>query len=108
MGRQTAAVAAALAIVVALTGCAISFDVDPMTGSEVVTPTPSATPEPPVVEADRPYDPNDPTTWTDRQLVAQTIFECVPVSNIAHASRSVRKGIGGVVCLGGDAPANLK
>lgn len=110
MGRQTPVVAAAIAMFVALTGCSISFDVDPMTGSPGVssTPTPSATPKPSVVEADRPYDPNDPTTWTDRQLVAQTIFECVPVSNIAHASRSVRKGIGGVVFLGGDAPANLK
>ena len=108
MGRQTPVVAAALAMIVAVTGCAMSFDVDPMTGSTVVTPTPSATPEPTVVDEDRPYDPNDPTTWTDRQLVSQTIFECVPVSNIAAKARSVRRGIGGVVFLGGDAPANLK
>lgn len=79
-----------------------------MTGSNLVTPTPSATPESSVVQEDRPYDPADPTTWTDRQLIAQTIFECVPVSNIAEAARSVRRGIGGVVFLGGVAPANLK
>ncbi len=108
MGRQTRAVAAALAMIVALTGCAMSFEVDPMTGSTPITPTPSVTPEPTVVDEDRPYDPNDPTTWTDRQLVSQTIFECVPVSNIAAKARAVRRGIGGVVFLGGDAPVNLK
>jgi beta-N-acetylhexosaminidase len=108
MGRYTSVVACALGVAIALTGCGVSFDIDPMTGSAVVTPTPSATPETPVIKTDRPYDPTDPTTWTDRQLVAQTIFECVPVSNVAHASRSVRQGIGGVVFLGGVAPANLK
>lgn len=108
MGRQTPVVAVALAIVVTLTGCAISFDVDPMTGSAVDTPTPSATPEPPVVDENRPYDPNDPTTWTDRQLVAQTVFVCTPVANVGGARSSVAKGIGGVVFLGRDAPGNLK
>jgi beta-N-acetylhexosaminidase len=110
MGHRPFIVACGLVVVVTLAGCGISFDVDPMTGSPSVasTPTPSANPAAPAVETDRPYDPTDPTTWTDRQLVAQTIFECVPVSNIAGASRSVRKGIGGVVFLGGDAPANLK
>ena len=110
MGHRPFIAACGLAVAVTLAGCGISFDVDPMTGSPDVssTPTPTATPAAPTVETDRPYDPTDPTTWTDRQLVAQTIFECVPVSNIAHASRSVRKGIGGVVFLGGDAPANLK
>lgn len=107
-GLPTLVTAVALGIVVALAGCAISFEVDPMTGSNLVTPTPSATPESSVVQEDRPYDPADPTTWTDRQLIAQTIFECVPVSNIAEAARSVRRGIGGVVFLGGVAPANLK
>ncbi len=108
MGRPTAVTAALLVAVAAISGCGVSFDVDPMTPTAVVTPTPSAAPETPVVEGESPYDPADPTTWTDRQLVAQTIFECVPVSNIADASRSVRKGIGGVVFLGGVAPANLK
>ncbi len=108
MGRTTPVVACALAVAISLTGCGITFEVDPMTGSPVAAGTPTATPTPDVVEADRPYDPADPSTWTDRQLVAQTIFECVPVSNIAHASRSVRLGIGGVVFLGTDAPANLK
>jgi len=110
MGHRPFIAACGLAVAVTLAGCGISFDVDPMTGSPDVssTPTPTATPAAPTVETDRPYDPTDPTTWTDRQLVAQTIFECVPASNIAHASRSVRKGIGGVVFLGGDAPANLK
>jgi beta-N-acetylhexosaminidase len=108
MGRSTAVTAALLVAVAAISGCGVSFDVDPMTPAALVTPTPSAAPETPVVEGESPYDPVDPTTWTDRQLVAQTIFECVSVSNIADASRSVRKGIGGVVFLGGVAPANLK
>lgn len=107
MGRPTPVAVVALVALLVLTGCSVSFDIDPMTGSAEVTPTPRAT-APAVVEADRPYDPADPTTWTDRQLVAQTIFTCVPVSNIAGASRSVRQGIGGVVFLGGVAPANLK
>lgn len=107
MGRPTPVATSALVALLVLTGCSVSFDIDPMTGSAEVTPTPRAT-APTVVEADRPYDPADPTTWTDRQLVAQTIFECVPVSNIADAARSVRQGIGGVVFLGGIAPANLK
>lgn len=108
MGRPPIAVTSSLAALFALSGCGVSFDVDPMTPAAVVAPTPTATPEPPVVDGERPYDPADPTTWTDRQLVAQTIFVCVPVSNIAGASRAVRQGIGGVVFLGGVAPADLK
>jgi beta-N-acetylhexosaminidase len=110
MGRHTAVTTALLVAIASITGCGISFDVDPMTNSldASSTPTPSANAESPVLEVNRPYDPTDPTAWTDRQLVAQTIFECVPVSNVAEASWSVRRGIGGVVFLGGVAPANLK
>lgn len=108
MGRPTPVVVVALAVLLVLAGCSVSFDIDPMTGSSPEPATPSASPTPSVVDANRPYDPADPTTWTDRQLVAQTIFECVPVSNIADAARSVRQGIGGVVFLGGVAPPNLK
>lgn len=107
MGRRGFFTALTLAISVVLAGCSLSFDVDPMTGPTAATPTPSATPAEPAVETERPYDPTEPATWSDRQLVAQTIFQCVSVSNIAHLSRSVRQGIGGVVFLGGDAPANL-
>ncbi len=107
MGRPIRVLAAAVVVglTTLVTGCSLSFDLDPMTGETVaVTPTPTPTPTP----TDRPYDSADPTTWTDKQLLAQTIFECVPVSNIAAENRAVHRGIGGVVFLGGKAPSNLK
>lgn len=108
MYRHPRVIAGALVLAVTVTGCSLSFDVDPMNGTTVaespnLTPTPTV---PPIV-GERPYDPTDPTTWTDRQLVAQTIFECVSVSDISAKSRAVRKGLGGVVFLGGEAPGNL-
>jgi beta-N-acetylhexosaminidase len=106
------ATAAAVASLVAVSGCGLSFDVDPMTGSpraaETAGPTASPKPTPSAVPSDRPYDPNDPTTWTDRQLVAQTVFVCTPVANVGGAHSSVAKGIGGVVFLGRGAPGDLK
>lgn len=84
--------------VLAMSGCGLSFSLDPMNGQAAV-PTPTPEPTKAVVIEDRPYDRDDPTTWTDRQLVAQTIFECAPVSNIREENRAVRNGIGGVVFL---------
>lgn len=110
MGRLRHATVAATLVAVVVSGCSLSFDLDPMNGKPVsasptATPLPSATSE--STENNRPYNAEDPTTWTDRQLVAQTIFECVSVSDISAKSRAVRKGLGGVVFLGGDAPENL-
>jgi len=113
MGRHARGVATVVSVaaIFALSGCGLSFDIDPMTGSLGVTetagPTVSPAPTPSADPSERPYDASDPTTWTDRQLVAQTIFQCVPVSNIGATSRAVRKGLGGVVFLGGVAPNNL-
>jgi beta-N-acetylhexosaminidase len=90
-----------------VSGCGMSFDVDPMTGAEpnpLPSPTESATSIPTAVE----YDPNDPDTWSTRRLVAQTVFECAPVSNIGEEKRAVRQGLGGVVFLGGVTPPDLK
>lgn len=107
MGRLLRASAAVVVgtIVLAVSGCGVEFDIDPMSGA---TPTSNATPTPSESPASLAYDPTNPVTWSDRQLVAQTIFECVPVSNIAEENRAVRQGLGGVVFLGGEAPANLK
>jgi beta-N-acetylhexosaminidase len=112
MGRHLRRVATVVAVVTSFTvsGCSLSFDIDPMNGEPAVSPptpipTPSATIAP--INDPRAYDATDPTTWTDRQLVAQTIFQCVSVSNIGDKSRAVRKGLGGVVFLGGVAPTNL-
>lgn len=107
MGRQLRAFAAIVlgTIVLAVSGCGLTFDIDPMSGA---TSTPTATPTPSESPVALAYDPGNPVTWSDRQLVAQTIFECVPVSNIAEENRAVRQGLGGVVFLGGEAPANLK
>lgn len=107
MGRQLRASAAVVVgtIVLAVSGCGLTFDIDPMSGA---TSTPTATPTPSESPVALAYDPGNPVTWSDRQLVAQTIFECVPVSNIAEENRAVRQGLGGVVFLGGEAPANLK
>lgn len=114
MGRHTrwfATVVAGVAIL-AVSGCGLSFDVDPMTGSpraaETAGPTASPEPTPSATPTERPYDPSDPTTWTDRQLVAQTIFVCTSVANVGGARSAVSKGIGGVVFLGGEAPSDLK
>ena len=114
MGRHTrwfVTVVAGVAIL-AVSGCGLSFDVDPMTGSpsasETAEPTANPEPTPSAEPSDRPYDPSDPTTWTDRQLVAQTIFVCTSVANVGGARNAVSKGIGGVVFLGGEAPGDLK
>lgn len=96
----------AVAAIFAVSGCGLSSDNDSLNGdlAEVPTPVPTATLAP--IDG-RPYDSADPTTWTDRQLVAQTIFQCVSVSNVGALSQAVRKGLGGVVLLGGIAPNNL-
>jgi beta-N-acetylhexosaminidase len=96
-----------VAAIFLVSGCGLSSDNDSLNGdlAEVPTPIPNATIAP--VDEVRPYDSADPTTWTDRQLVAQTIFQCVSVSNVGALSQAVRKGLGGVVLLGGIAPNNL-
>jgi len=101
-----------LAVAVVLSGCSLSFELDPMNGQPVagsVSPTPTPTPAITAMPTDSnlPYDADDPTTWTDRQLVAQTIFECVSVTDIGAKARAVRKGLGGVVFLGTGAPKNV-
>jgi beta-N-acetylhexosaminidase len=95
------------AAIFAVSGCGLSSDNDSLNGdlAEVPTPVPTATTVP--IDEGRPYDSADPTTWTDRQLVAQTIFQCASVSNTGALSQAVRKGLGGVVLLGGVAPNNL-
>lgn len=112
MSRLTRGVATALSVAVIFTvsGCAPSLDNGPLGGTPAGEPT-TAAPNPTAstapLDGELPYDSADPTTWTDRQLVAQTIFQCVSVSNVGALSQAVRKGLGGVVLLGGIAPNNL-
>lgn len=98
----------AIAAVFTVSGCAPSVDVDALNEEPLVeSPRPNPTTATDSIDDERPYDSADPTTWTNRQLVAQTIFRCVSVSNIGALSKAVRKGLGGVVLLGGVAPNNL-
>jgi beta-N-acetylhexosaminidase len=103
---RIAATFVAVAAIFSVSGCGLPSGNDAVDGeqAELPTPVPSATIAP--IDG-RPYDSADPTTWTDRQLVAQTIFQCVSVSNVGALSQAVRKGLGGVVLLGGVAPNNL-
>jgi beta-N-acetylhexosaminidase len=98
----------AVAAIFAVSGCAPYLDVEPLNDEPLAeSPTPNPTTATDSIDDERPYDSADPTTWTDRQLVAQTIFKCASVSNIGALSQEVRKGLGGVVLLGGVAPNNL-
>lgn len=98
----------AIAALFAVSGCAPSVDVDALNKEPLAeSPRPNPTTATDSIDDERPYDSADPTTWTNRQLVAQTIFRCVSVSNIGALSKAVRKGLGGVVLLGGVAPNNL-
>ena len=97
----------AVAAIFAVSGCGLPSDNDSLNGDPAELPTPIPTASNAQIDDKLPYDAADPTTWTDRQLVAQTIFQCAPVSNIGALSRAVRKGLGGVVLLGGVAPNNF-
>jgi beta-N-acetylhexosaminidase len=97
----------AIAAIFAVGGCAPSVNVDALNEETLpISPTPNPTTTG-SIDDELPYDSADPTTWTNRQLVAQTIFQCASVSNIGALSQAVRKGLGGVVLLGGVAPNNL-
>ncbi|CAB4861143.1 unannotated protein [freshwater metagenome] len=106
---RTGATFVAVAVIFAVSGCGLTSNNDSLNGdpAELPTPTPIPTASIAPIDGELPYDSADPTTWTDRQLVAQTIFQCAPVSNIGALSKAVRKGLGGVVFLGGVAPSNL-
>ena len=97
----------AVAAIFAVSGCGLPSDNDSLNGDPAELPTPIPTASNAQIDDKLPYDAADPTTWTDRQLVAQTIFQCAPVSNIGALSQAVRKGLGGVVLLGGVAPNNF-
>jgi beta-N-acetylhexosaminidase len=98
----------AIAAIFAVGGCAPSVNVDALNEETLpISPTPNPTTTTGSIDDELPYDSADPTTWTNRQLVAQTIFQCASVSNIGALSQAVRKGLGGVVLLGGVAPNNL-
>ena len=97
----------AIAAVFAVSGCAITPTNDSVNGALVEEPTPIPTESIAPSDGELPYDSADPTTWTNRQLVAQTIFRCASVSNVGALSKAVRKGLGGVVLLGGVAPTDL-
>lgn len=94
----------AVAAIFAVSGCGLPSDNDSLNGDPAELPTPIPTASNAQIDDKLPYNAADPTTWTDRQLVAQTIFQCAPVSNIGALSQAVRKGLGGVVLLGGVAP----
>jgi beta-N-acetylhexosaminidase len=111
MGRRQRTTAAGLILAVVVSGCSLSFELDPMNGLPVAgsaTPTPTPTVSVMPTIANQPYNPDDPSTWTDRQLVAQTIFECVSVSDVGAKARAVRKGLGGISFYGGDVPDGLR
>ena len=97
----------AVAAIFAVSGCGLPSDNDSLNGDPAELPTPIPTASNAQIDDKLPYNAADPTTWTDRQLVAQTIFQCAPVSNIGALSQAVRKGLGGVVLLGGVAPNNF-
>ena len=97
----------AVAAIFAVSGCGLPSDNDSLNGDPAELPTPIPTASNAQIDDKLPYDAADPTTWTDRQLVAQTIFQCAAVSNIGALSQAVRKGLGGVVLLGGVAPNNF-
>jgi len=109
MSRLTRGVATALSVaaIFSASGCGLTSNNDSANGGLVEPPTPTPTASIAPIDGELPYDSADPTTWNDRQLVAQTIFQCAPVSNIGALSKAVRKGLGGVVFLGGVAPSNF-
>jgi len=96
-----------IATIFAVSGCGMPPTNDSVNGALVEDPTPIPTESIAPSDGELPYDANDPTTWTNRQLVAQTIFRCASVSNVGALSKAVRQGLGGVVLLGGVAPADL-
>ena len=53
------------------------------------------------------YRVNDPSTWSNAQLAAQTLFFCAPIDNLGSLTTAVRHGIGGVAILGGSTPSRL-
>ncbi len=67
-----------------------------------VTPAAASIPNEP-----GPYRVNDPSTWSNAQLAAQTLFFCAPLDSLASSAPAVRRGIGGVVILGGSTPSHL-
>ena len=109
MSRHNPSIVAFVALVTIFSvgGCAPASKNGSVSGGLVEPPTPTPTSSIAPIDGEIPYDSADPTTWTDRQLVAQTIFQCASVSNIGALSKAVRKGLGGVVFLGGVAPSDF-
>ncbi len=97
----------AVAVVFALGGCGLTPETDSLNSELSPQPTPFPTSSGFIDDGKLPYNVAEPSTWTNRQLVAQTIFQCAPVSNIGALSSAVRRGLGGVVFLGGVAPKNF-
>ena len=51
---------------------------------------------------------SDPGSWSNEKLVAQLVFECAAQNNLQSLETDAKKGLGGIVLLGGTPPPNLK
>ena len=78
-----------IATIFAVSGCGMPPTNDSVNGALVEDPTPIPTESIAPSDGELPYDANDPTTWTNRQLVAQTIFRCASVSNVGALSKAI-------------------
>lgn len=60
------------------------------------------------VPRDESYNASNPSTWTNRQLAAQTIFTCSSAPSLGYHKRDVADGLGGIALVGFGASPNLK
>lgn len=95
-------VGAALALSLALAGCA---------GNAEQAPTGSAVPPPPMSSlAPTPAQCSNQTVlagWSTARLAAQLVVVPAPEADVAAAAAAVAQGAGGVVLFGSAAPADL-
>ncbi len=95
----------ALAALTAAAGCSSQGAVEAAGGSVAATtavassPDSSASPSPPA--------PSEVAGWSDRRLAAQLVFCSVPATAPLQGRRWARKGIGGLVILGGGARSSI-
>ena len=53
------------------------------------------------------YSNTDPSTWTNHDLAAQTVFMCTSIANLGSHNNALGNGIGGIALLGGKVPAHF-
>lgn len=97
----------ALIFLLTTSGCSTAPATPTSTSPETNTPT--TTPgDTSAVKDPNVYDANKPETWTTSQLISQTIFGCVSQNNIYKMQPAVKKGIGGVILMGGHPSGSLE